>query len=102
MADGVQVDVQALRQAAYALTELGNQMRDANTAADPHIREVVAPGRDPVSMAMAEIFRDHAARYLQCAAQGDETHEAMIRGLLQSANDFERAEEDNARSMSDA
>lgn len=101
MADNVQVNVQGLLQAADQLDVLGQQMEEANQAAAPGITGVQAPGNDPISLCMKDIFVEHANQYLEYAQQGAQTHAAMVQQLRTSAQAFEDAEDDNSRSMSE-
>lgn len=95
----VNVDTEALTQAAGELTLLGSNTVASNAVAASATTAIAPPAADDVSVLLSTFFSGHAQQYQLHAAGGAAKHKQLVTSLENAALGFEITEFDNEEEM---
>ena len=87
---------EAMKTAASALHNIGDQMADSSAVAGKVMTAVVAPGADEVSQRVVGFVRTFAADYHEVSLRAQTAYDLFVTSLSDSAEAYSSTEVDNA------
>lgn len=90
---------EAVATAAQDLSSIGSTIDAAGAVAGASTRGELAAAADQVSLAIGQVFAEHAEAYQSVRAQIADFHEQFVQAVSASGQAYATAEADNARPM---
>ncbi len=91
-----------VQKAATQLADIGSTIESAGTAAAAPTTQMLAPGADQVSGAVAALLCGHAQEYQAISAQAAAFHQGFVQNLSASAASYAGAEMNSALAIGDS
>src|ERR1700722_206111 len=90
---------EAVASAAQDLTNIGSTIDAASAVAGASTRGELAAAADQVSVAIGQVFSDHAEVYQSIRTQISEFHQQFVQAVSGAGQAYAAAEAENAKTM---